>query len=216
MGGVPHDDGYFHYSISVSGDGNYLVKDRDNSVSGNDAYTKFILEVVGDVSVIAKADYPTLEKKLEDGSVYNQAAVGDTVSFVLETSVPKMDGYETYYFVISDNFGDAFTFNDDVVIKMNENELVEDVDYEVLVENNSFKIVFNDFINYSELNGSEIVVTYSCELDEDAVSGINGNSNSATLKISCASLFFPTANLSDTSFDIAFGTPIEAIANSNV
>ena len=182
--GVVKEDGLHHYTMTVAGDGYYLVKDREHSVTGNDAYTKFILQVVGDVSVEAKADYPTLVKKLEDGSIYNQVSVGDSVKFVLESSVPNMDGYNTYYFVIEDTFGSAFTFNNDVVIQLGENELVKDVDYFVNVQDDSFEIVFNDFINYFDLVGSEIVVTYSCILDEDAMSGVSGNSNNAVLTYS--------------------------------
>lgn len=53
------------YTISVKGDGYYLVKDKDASVTGSeDAYTKYILKVVGDVTVEAKAEAPHLEKKI--------------------------------------------------------------------------------------------------------------------------------------------------------
>jgi len=47
--------------------GYYLVKDQDDSVSGQDSYTRFILEVVGnDVSAKVKSSVPTSEKKVKD------------------------------------------------------------------------------------------------------------------------------------------------------
>ena len=182
--GVVKQDGLYHYTMTVAGDGYYLVKDREHSVSGNDAYTKYILQVVGDVSVEAKSDYPTLVKKLSDGLIYNQVAVGDVVDFVLESSVPNMDGYNRYYFVIEDVFGLGFTFNNDVVVQLGENELVKDEDYVVNVNEDRFEIVFDDFIDYVDLAGNSILVTYSCVLDEDAVSGVSGNSNQAVLTYS--------------------------------
>ena len=185
MGGIPHDDGYYYYSISVSGDGYYLVKDRDNSLSGNDAYTKYILEVVNDVSVEAKADYPTLDKNVVGEGKYNNVAVGENVSFILETSVPAMDGYNKYYFVISDTLSDGFTLNDDIKVVLGENELVRNEDYDVEVVGQTLTITFIDFIQYKEDHvGESIQVTYSAELDEDAICGASGNGNSASLTYS--------------------------------
>ena len=48
------------------------------------------------------------------------------------------------------------------------------------------------------------------------VSPMAPNNINATLNISCASLFFPNAIRSETSFAIALGTPIDANAKSNV
>ena len=44
---------------------------------------------------------------------------------------------------------------------------------------------------------------------------ITANVANAILKILCAPLLSPTATLSDTSFDIALGTPIEDIVSNN-
>ena len=181
-GGYQRNDGYFYYEISVAGDGYYLVKDRDDSVSGNDAYTKYILEVVNDVSVEAKTDYPTLSKSIVGVGQYNNMAVGDVVEFILESSVPDMDGYNQYYFVISDILSDGFTLNDDLKVVLGENELVKDEDYLVSINNQVLEIVFIDFIQY-DVN-EKIEITYSAILDEDAVCGISGNSNSAILTYS--------------------------------
>ena len=70
------------------------------------------------------------------------------------------------------------------MITLGESELVEDEDYFVELTTNGFEIVFNDFIEYADLNGSSIVVNYSCVLDEDAVSGVSGNANHAVLTYS--------------------------------
>ena len=56
-----------NYKINNLTPGYYLVKDQDDSVSGQDSYTKFILEVVGnDISAKVKSSVPTSEKKVKD------------------------------------------------------------------------------------------------------------------------------------------------------
>ena len=54
------------YTISGLAAGYYLVKDKDGSVSGADAYTDFILKVVQDTTVTPKSDVPTVEKKVQE------------------------------------------------------------------------------------------------------------------------------------------------------
>lgn len=184
--GIENDDGLFHYTMTVAGDGYYLVKDRDGSVSGNDAYTKYILEVVKDVEVVAKCDYPTLEKKIVDtGSAFSNAAVGESVNFELTTFVPHMDGYNKYYFVITDTFSTGLSFNHDLVVTLGGEELAQDEDYTLEVSDDRFKLVFIDFIQYQEAYvNQEIIVTYSATVNEEAISGVNGNSNEAILTYS--------------------------------
>ena len=80
--------------------GYYLVKDKDGSVSGQDSYTKFIWEVVGnDVSAKVKSSVPTSEKKVKDTNDtegtktwWQDSAdydIGDQVSFQLTGTVAQ-------------------------------------------------------------------------------------------------------------------------------
>lgn len=46
--------------------GYYLIKDKDNSLTGDEAYTSYILKVVSDVEAALKSDKPTVEKKVKD------------------------------------------------------------------------------------------------------------------------------------------------------
>ena len=46
--------------------GYYLVKDKDNTVPKDGAYTSFIMEVVKNVSVNTKSSVPKVEKKVKD------------------------------------------------------------------------------------------------------------------------------------------------------
>ena len=47
--------------------GYYLIKDKDGSVSGNDANTLYITKVVGDVTISPKSDVPSFQKKVKAG-----------------------------------------------------------------------------------------------------------------------------------------------------
>ena len=46
--------------------GYYLIKDKDNTVSGTDTYTTYIVQVVGDVTITPKSNVPSFEKKVKD------------------------------------------------------------------------------------------------------------------------------------------------------
>lgn len=50
--------------IEVTGSGYYLVKDKDKSVAGDGAYTRFMLQVVGDATAVVKSEVPTGDKKV--------------------------------------------------------------------------------------------------------------------------------------------------------
>lgn len=46
--------------------GYYLIKDKDNTVGGNDANTLYITKVVDDVTISPKSDVPSFQKKVRD------------------------------------------------------------------------------------------------------------------------------------------------------
>lgn len=56
------------YTISGLEDGYYLIQDKAGTLTGkNDAYTSFILEIIGkDVTVTPKSTQPTVDKKVQD------------------------------------------------------------------------------------------------------------------------------------------------------
>jgi fimbrial isopeptide formation D2 family protein/LPXTG-motif cell wall-anchored protein len=181
----------FEYSINVKGDGYYIVMDA-GEIDAADAATKYILQVLGDVNITAKADVPTLEKKIDENGTkvdLNEVFVGDKISYVLTSKVPKMDGYNKYFFVINDTMSKGLTFNNDVVVKIGSTTLVAGTDYTVEVSNNadgttSFQIIFKNFIDRKAQAGQAIEVTYSATLNEDANIGETGNPNVANLVFS--------------------------------
>lgn len=184
----------YDYELNVTGDGYYLVKDKDGSVASTnakDAYTKYILKVVGDVTVAAKSDNPTVDKVIVEENTetkYNNAAVGDTVNFKVTSRVPNMDGYNKYYFIVTDKLSNGLSLNkDSFVIKIGNTTLESDYyDVEYSEDGQTFKIIFKNFIQYNtnEYINSTITITYSAVVDTDAVIGVVGNPNTVDLTYS--------------------------------
>lgn len=93
--------------------GYYLIKDKDNTVSGTDAYTLYIVKVVGNVDIDPKSEVPSFEKKLKDKNDtdgtetdWQDSAdydIGDEIPFKLEGKVAaNYSEYKQYYFAFHD------------------------------------------------------------------------------------------------------------------
>lgn len=120
-----------HYEISVSSPGYYLVKDQDDSLTGSDdAYTRLILEVVGDVTVKPKSSTPTVEKKVQDINDSEDADVtdndwqdsadydiGDSIPYKLTATLPNTLGdYSSYKLEFTDTMSKGLKYNNDAVV----------------------------------------------------------------------------------------------------
>lgn len=190
-GNVPH----LTYTISDVADGYYFIKDKNNSLPAGqaNAYTKFMLQVVADVTVNAKADVPTIDKTTGDpvkpGTIDltgNNASIGDKIPYQVVSYVPNMDGYEKYFFVVTDTMAKGLTFNNDVAITLGGHTLKDGDDYTVTADGDGhgFKIVLKNFIQYKDQQGAKIVITYSATLNQDAIIGSAGNENKVYLTYS--------------------------------
>ena len=99
--------------------GYYLIKDKDNSLTGkDDTYTLYIVQVVGDTVITPKAKKPESFKKVKDTNDSTGATtswqdsadydIGDDVPFQLTGTVADdYDSYETYNFVFHDKESDG-------------------------------------------------------------------------------------------------------------
>lgn len=193
VAGTSAKDGDSYKIANLSG-GYYLVKDQDGSLANVDesAYTRYILKLVGDVSVDAKAVIPTLDKAIveDEGNVdANTASVGDDVSYVLTSKVPDMTGYATYTYKITDTLSKGLSFKDDVAITIGATILTEDTDYTVTSvagdnDTTVITITFTNFISYKDQKGADISVTYSAKLTSDVDMTQVGNTNTAKLTYS--------------------------------
>lgn len=185
------------YVISGLEDGYYVVIDTTASLGDNDAYSRYILQVVGDTEIKTKKGVPEDTKTVtdEDGNDVeaNTVTVGDTVGFKITSAVPDYTGYDYYYFVINDTLSDGLEFDSDSVVVTitakttnTTTTLIKDTDYYVYTDDDAspytFRIAFKDIMEYTI--GDAIVVTYSATLTEEAESGLSGNSNSSSITYS--------------------------------
>ena len=109
--------------------GYYLVKDKDNTQDEkSDAYTKFIVQVVGPTSVAIKSGVPTVTKKVKDtndstGAISDwqdsaDADINDSVSFQITGTLPSnYADYSKYSYVFTDTMskGLSYTANSAVI-----------------------------------------------------------------------------------------------------
>lgn len=184
--------GVGNVEITVTGSGYYLVKDKDGSVNtANGAYSRFMLEVVGDATATVKSEVPSGDKKVyvngtELGDA-NNASIGSHVSYQITSKVPNYVGYNYYYFIMNDTLSEGLTFDgaSSVAVKIGNTVLVQGTDYYVYTENvapKTFRLAFADIMKYEV--GADIVVTYSATVNDKAVVGTTGNPNTWNLQYS--------------------------------
>jgi fimbrial isopeptide formation D2 family protein/LPXTG-motif cell wall-anchored protein len=186
------------YVISGLAAGYYVVKDQDGSVTAEgDAYTSYIVQVVGDVEQAAKSSTTTSQKKVKDvndstgeGSDWQDSAdydIGDVVPFQLTGIITeKYDDYDTYYLAFHDTESKGLTFDpESVVVKIDGTEVDSSL-YKVVTEGveGTFDVVFEDLKATAAKAESVVTVEYSSTLNEDAVLGSQGNPNTMYLEYS--------------------------------
>ena len=174
-------------TVAKADAGYYFIKDTDNSLAatGYGAYSRFILKVVGNVTMTAKEDVPTFDKNIIKGGEKvknNTASVGDKVNYQIDSKVPDMTGYTKYFFVVEDEMTTGLTFNDDIKVTIGTKELEKDVDYTVTSTAHSFKLVLKNFKQYTK--GDDIKIEYTATLNKDANITEGTNDNTANLTYS--------------------------------
>lgn len=187
--------------------GYYLVKDKNGSVGENESYTKYLVKLVANASMNIKSQSMSLSKYILNGTdnqkvLANNAAMGDTVNYCLESRLSEMDGYDTYTFIVHDELDAGLTFKQDVAVKIgaDENSLADyagkTVEYATeekgpygptLPEIEKGKKLYI----HIKLNGltrqykNQLVsITYSATVNEKANIGNTPNNNAAYLEYS--------------------------------
>ncbi|MCD8083817.1 MAG: isopeptide-forming domain-containing fimbrial protein [Clostridiales bacterium] len=208
---VTGGDTTYTYQFTDVEDGYYLVKDKDESLDlseyGKDtaAYTKYIIGVIGeDKNIDAKADKPDIEKYIEnphtddpndthdDLEKTEEYSIGDDIIYHLKSEVPKMDGYDHYWFMVQDELSAGLTFvgmaTDGAAVtvggeEVNPGSAGEDWTYTFTQDGQKLYFVFNNFLeSYKESYvGKEIVIRYIVRLNENAKIGAEGNDNTVSL-----------------------------------
>ena len=191
--------------------GYYLAKDKDDTVTGDDAQTLYIVKVVGNsaVTITRKVDKPTFQKKVKDvndstgdKSDWQDSAdydVNDKVPFQLTATLPTNEAdfaaYKTYKLVFHDQQSAGLTFNKKSVVVKYGDETLGAGSYTVTEnpeDKDTFDITIADTkaVKDAEDNaitvaaGGKFTVEYTSTLNENAVIGSTGNPNEASLEFS--------------------------------
>lgn len=176
-------------------DGYYLV--ADSIVGDTEHHSAHMVRVVGNVSMAPKSGTTTIVKKVDDHNdstettdelLWQDSAdhdIGDKVPFKIEVTVEdNASMYDAYILRIFDTMEKGLTFNDDIVISVND-KVIEKKYYSVSKTNDpTFTISFDDILKAGIKGGDTIVVRYSATLNNDAVLGSLGNKNTAQAEFS--------------------------------
>ena len=180
--------------------GYYLIKDKDGSVTGNDAYTLYIVTVAGDVTIQPKSNKPSFEKKIKDTNDttgdttgWQDSAdydIGDKIPFQLKGTVAaNYADYKTYYFAFHDKEENSLTFDPaSVKVYVDGNKITSGYEVKTSEKTHSdctFEIVFENLKGIDSVRaGSVITAEYESTLNNSAVLGSQGNVNEAKLEYS--------------------------------
>lgn len=177
--------------------GYYLIKDKASTQGTatieNGAYTAYILKIVKNTEAKTKLDVPTVVKKVKENSnqEWQDAAdynIGDTIPYKLTGTLPSnYDKYEKYSYKFHDEMSSGLTFNKNSIRVTVGSVVIPANKYTVTSTDHSFTLAFEDLktiTNPAMTKDSQIVVEYTCTLNDAAVIGSAGNPNTAYLEYS--------------------------------
>ena len=177
-------------------DGYYLIVDTTTDVGAGGAYNKALMQVVGDISITTKTASPTVEKKVKEGDSYGDVAdcnIGDAVEFLLIGSVPDMSRYDTYKYIFHDTLSAGLTAPEQGEIKVylsadravdtNDTEVTSS--FSITVSGQEITVSCADMKTVNGIaNASYVIVEYNATLNQSAVIGLDGNTNTVKLEYS--------------------------------
>lgn len=186
--------------------GYYLVFPAGASVLNGAAKSPaMLLDVDGtsDVNADLKSEYPTVKKTVKttaDGTDGAAGTVkpGDTITYTITSKVPDVSGYNKgYVFKINDTLSAGLTFEKLTSVKIGDNDL-DAANYKLTnpVEEDAQKLTLELKNMATGTDGSmtpnievypvgeTITVTYTATVNEKAVTGINPNTNKASVTYS--------------------------------
>jgi len=185
--------------------GYYLVKDKDNSQKDkSDAYTKFIVQVVGDTEAAIKSGVPTVEKKVKDtndstGTTSDwqdsaDADINDDVQYQITGTMPSnIADYTTYKYTFTDTMSKGLTYtakNAKTKITIGDTDVTSSFTETVTANTDGTTTVTWACDNLKGIEGvtfnkdTKVVVNYTAKLNENAVLGSAGNPNTVNLTYS--------------------------------
>ena len=171
--------------------GYYVVKDRNGSISGYDAYTLYIAKVVGDdVTIERKAAVPSVTKAIVNGTAAGHIDLdaGDAVTYRLTGTMPSnLDDYSTYKYCFNDTLASGLTrcAAGNVKVTMGGTDVTGSFAVSDVSDDGLFTVSCDNVKAITGVSsGSTFEVTYTATLDADASTAKAGNPNKATLTFS--------------------------------
>ena len=183
--------------------GYYLVKDKDGSQKDtSDAYTKFIVQVVGDTEAKIKSDVPTVEKKVKDTNEstgdttdWQDSAdykIGADVPYQITGTMPNnIADYTSYKYVFTDTMSKGLTYTaKNAKITIDGKDVTSSFTEVVTPKEDGSTVVTWTCDNLKGIEGvtldadTKVVVNYTAKLNDNAVLGAAGNPNEVDLTYS--------------------------------
>ena len=179
--------------------GYYLIKDKDDSLQGQESYTEFILHVTDDVEANVKADVPSVKKKVmdkNDTDNTNDAKIGwqDSADYDIGDDVPfqltatlanNIESYKTYSLKFNDTLSKGLDYNNDAVIKLGDKVVTDSFTPSYDATAKTLTFTCDNILAFGAKNSDKIVVEYTAKLNENAeIGGKFGNPNTVYLEFS--------------------------------
>ena len=159
-----------------------------------EAYSLYVVQVVGPTTISPKVGTTTSEKKVDDKNDSNTTQdevkwedsadydIGDDVPFQLKATIAQdYDNYKVYKLTFHDKESAGLTFKPDTVVVKIDGTTVDSSKYEVvttsLTDGDTFEVRFANLKSTAAMAGSVITVEYSSTLNDQAVLGSTGNPN---------------------------------------
>ncbi|MCD8330466.1 MAG: SpaH/EbpB family LPXTG-anchored major pilin [Lachnospiraceae bacterium] len=167
-------DGTYTHSATGLDDGYYLVVDTATNLADGDAISRYIIQVISDVTIETKTGTTTFEKDADDVSV----EVGQTVTFTLTSTVPDTTYYTTYTWSVSDTMSDGLTFDgtSSIIVSIGGTTVTN---YTAKATENGFNLSI-DMTQYQDYVGQTVTITYTATVNENAVSVVSENNATLT------------------------------------
>ncbi len=194
------DNKVLNYTISGLTAGYYLVNNKTAPADG--AYTRYILEVVGDVTPTPKRDLPTTDKKIVEGNdkvTTNEASIGDEVNYEITGTMPSnIADYKTYFYKFTDTLSKGLTYKENSIkVTVNGVDVTKyfykgvgtynettGTTIEVSILDIKALSLLTDPAVGAITKDTKVVLTYTATLNENAVIAGNGNPNDVKLSYS--------------------------------
>ncbi len=171
--------------------GYYIIKDRDASITGYDAYTLYVVKVAGNTTIERKTAVPTVTKTVTsngDTMGHVDLDLGDTVSYKLHGTMPaNLTEYSTYKYQFNDTLATGLTrcAATDVKVTMDGTDVTSSFTVSEVADTGLFTVSCDNVKAISGITAnSTFDVTYTATVNNNAVTTKAGNPNKATLTFS--------------------------------